>query len=102
MYMMPAPMDPQIANTSSSRTVDGKNKNLPNQTQLHAFAGSQPMYMMTYPEVHAEQNHYSVNEPQGNNLKIDSIANLPDGDEVPVFEVDLKNVDKYKAEQKFN
>lgn len=104
VYMMPVPMNQPNGNNSEAQRLSGNTKNPSNASQFTGFGGSQPVYMMPYPPANVKPNHYElpVNEPQGNKLKINSIGNLPDEDEVPVFEVNLENVDKYGGQQKFN
>jgi hypothetical protein len=120
VYMMPVPLSPidNIENnTGSRRTVDHKEiskniKNSPIDNLNHAsrmnrksgFNNSQPVYVVQMPQVDVQENHY--NAPQedlpGNNLKIESLSKIPGEEEVPVFEIDLANVNKYGDQQKFS
>ena len=87
----------------SNKTIDTTRPKHSNASQFSGTQGSDITYTVPFPPINVEQNHYDINEnqPEGNNLKINSIGNLPDENQVPVFEVDLGNVDKYGAQQKF-
>ena len=104
VYVMQVPINVQNGSNYSNQTFDSSK---PRQSKASRFSGnngSETLYPMPFPPINVEQNHYNLpeNAPEGNDLKINSVGNLPDEDEVPVFEVNLEDVDKYGAQQKFS